>query len=417
MLLRHYKETIEAPPITAFPQPGRLLLDIRTNEQGHPVLHFPFMSISDIHWSSKFTRAKRVCMLLDNITSDRLDMVGDIVGGIELMKKNTFHIGPWHRQGIARVLQKAKQETQVNVLPGNHEPGMKEKIGAHSHIYGVNFVPESEYTDPKGRRFKIEHGDRFDEEVFKTPETQARWYAIGDTLLSGLYEVDNVMRQIPMLEKFSIAAGGKRAFKRLINERMGVYDAMNRDIDASAFDGLIYGHSHMKGYHRTPKGKLLLNDGCCTDHVQFAVHDAAGNWGIIEYHRDRMDVEMEDGQEYSVYWKDLGLQHFGADPVLLENEETQKADRLLRLAYRLWPSKDRQATRATRSRPSRTSWPSARKCSRRAKKYPMRWSGPSTAQRPNCMALRKSCCKTPSRTTGSIRGRTKLLWPMWLNIA
>lgn len=336
MLQQHSQETSVTPPALAvFSQPEKLFLDIRTNSQGRKVLYFPYVSISDIHWGSKFTRAKRLCMALDSIICDRMDGVGDIMGGIEMTKKERFHMGPWHRQGMARMLEKAEQGMVLNIMAGNHETVLRDKIGAGKRIYGVNFLPHTEYTDPKDRRFRVIHGDQYDTAIVQS------WYTIGDTLLSAGYEIDHALHKIPLLEKFSVAASGKRLVKSFINKRMGIYTAIADDINSSGFDGLIYGHSHMKGFHVTSAGKLLINDGCCTEHVQFAVHDKFGNWAVIEFHRDRMDVEMENGTEYSVRWADLGLSHFGQDPVLWDDQYTAKADRLLRVAYRLWPPKEK----------------------------------------------------------------------------
>jgi UDP-2,3-diacylglucosamine pyrophosphatase LpxH len=342
MLTKTFRQNgvITPPHLAVFSQPGKLFLDIRTDKDtGKKYLHFPYMAVSDIHWLSKYTRAKRLCMALQNIRTDRMDGVGDIVGGIEMMKSPTFELNKWHRQGMAWFLRKIAEGTEVNIIAGNHETDLRQRIGEGKTIYGAQFLPQTEYTDPKDRRFLIIHGDQYDSATVQS------WYAIGDAALSAGYEIDRVLRYIPVLENFSVAAGGKRLVKTFINERMGIYKAIANDINASDYDGMIYGHSHMKGFHRTEADKLLINDGCCTDHVQFAVHDKYGNWGIIEYHKDRMDIEMEDGQEYSVAWKDLGLEHFGQKPDLIEDEFTAKADRLLRIAYRLWPPKERVALR------------------------------------------------------------------------
>jgi UDP-2,3-diacylglucosamine pyrophosphatase LpxH len=298
------------------------------------------MSISDVHWLSKYTRAKRLCMMLDNIEADEMAGIGDMVDGIAMMKKRTFNAGPYHRQGMARLLRKAANGTIVNIIDGNHEGDLGEMLGNGKHIYGVNFATRGEHIDPQGRRILLIHGDDWDREVFKTPEQQEFWYSVGDAALSLGYNIDSVMQNIPVLEKFSVAAGSKRLVKGFINKKMGVNDAIARDIDAGEFDGVLYGHSHMKGFMRTPGGKIMINDGCCTEHVQFAVHDKLGNWAVIEYHKDRMDIEMENGENYSVRWKDLGLSHFADPPKIIEDEFTAKTDRLLRIAYRLWPAQD-----------------------------------------------------------------------------
>jgi hypothetical protein len=322
--------------------PSELELNIRISKiTGRPVLYFPYMAISDIHWGSRFTRAKRLCMALRDFESDELKILGDTVGGVEMTKKKTWHMGPWHRQGIALVLQKTKISAVTN-LDGNHEAGLDRFLRTPKHLYGIELRKTSTHRDPKGRLFLEEHGDDHDRHVFKTPESQAWWYSIGDSLLNIGGEVDLILQDKLRLENASVARAAKRLFKTLINKKMGVLAAMEREIDASHYDGNVSGHSHMGGFHYTPGGKLLINDGCCTDHVQFVVHDRHGNWALIEHHRDRMIIEMENGTKYTKIWKELELDHFSAPPREQDNIYTERADRLLRLASHLWPSRDRQ---------------------------------------------------------------------------
>ena len=321
---------------------SELELDIRTSKiTGRPVLHFPYMAVSDVHWGSRFSRAKRLCMALRDFESDELKGLGDMVGGIELEEKNKWHLGPWHRQGMALVIEKA-ETSAVTFLDGNHEIGLEERIRKPKRYHGVEFRQSSSHRDPTGRLFLEEHGDRYDLEVFKTPEQQDKWHRIGNSLHHMGGEIDHVLQEGLGFEKASAANWGKRMLKTYINQKMGVLAAMERAIDASHFDGNVSGHSHMMGFHRTPGGKLLINDGSCTDHVQFAVHDRQGNWGLIEHHRDRMNVEMESGKKYTVFWKDHGLDHFSEPPQAKETIHTDKADRFLRVAYHLWPSRDRR---------------------------------------------------------------------------
>ena len=329
-------------------QQDELFLCMRKTSDGLYVLHFPFISFSDLHLGSRSSRAKRACMMLGNTSCNRLDGVGDIIDGLHLMKKSRLYMGPWHKQAIAHLLRKAGEGTEVNIYPGNHEVGMREKIGKGKTLYDVHLLPFGEYIDPKGRRLKIEHSDLYDRQVFETEEDQANWYVWGDLLFEGVQEFDRTMQGLPFkrMEKFSIAARVKRMAKERINKRLGIQDAIEKDIDQGPYDGMIYGHTHIKGFHRTPGGKLLINDGCGTEHFEFVAIDVYGNIGIVTWHRDGMNIEMESGREYFVSWQELGkkynvdLNHFSQDPVMIEDEYTKKADRVLGLAYRMWPSEE-----------------------------------------------------------------------------
>lgn len=332
---------------------NRLSLEVKQDSNHGRALHFPFMSISDMHWGTMYSRGKRLCKLLEHTLCDILEINGDAVDGEILLQRKKWLFPEWHRQGLAHLLRKAAEGTKVFYHPGNHEKGLRgEEYEAHGHIrqepslvgrtvYGVNIVEERIYTDPQGRRLLILHGDKYDDCVFKSPESKEFWYRVGSALNDGIYQADAFFRNNPWTEKlaerFSIASTAKKAVKVIINGKLGVRAAMARAIDAYDYDGAIYGHSHMGGFQITPQGKILMNDGCCTDHVQALVHDKNGVWALTEWHRDRLDIEQEDGQKYSVPWKDIGMQSFRAPATLFADRHTNRVDKLIEGIRRRWP--------------------------------------------------------------------------------
>lgn len=338
----------------------KIKFDVRKDGNGKDVLYFPFMSLSDIHLGTKYSRAKKLCHMLERTMCDRTALVGDIVDGTALLKKKTWNWGPWHRQAMAHILRKTAAGMRTDEIDGNHEDGMRgdrmvrdgvmasHRDLAGKSIFGIGFHHHMDYVDPRGRRFLVIHGDQYDAHVFGRSRYRKAWYAVGDFCYTRLYDIDSLITNIPLMEHFSLAASGKRLTKTIINKLMGVHEAMGKVVDRSGYDGILSGHSHMAGFERTPGGKLLFNDGCCTEHVQAMVHDRDGNWAVIEWHRDRIDVYEEDGNRASLYWKDLGIEDpsFAEPPEPVEDCHTDRADRLLRLIYRMWPPKERRALRA-----------------------------------------------------------------------
>lgn len=345
----------------------KLELEITQDGSGRPILYFPFMSISDVHWGSRMCRAKRLCQMLQNTHTDRLDAIGDMVDGEVLIKKRHWNMGPYHRFGIAHLFRKAEHGTEVNGYIGNHEHGLQaggmvvryDPVVGHriekatqnyrnlvgKEIFGVRIFEKSHYTDPNGRRFRVEHSHLHDNHIFETAEKRTRWYRIGNYFNDLGAFCDQTMQSLsPKFRELSIVAPVKKYVKKFINDRLGVRDAMAQDIDSDdTIDGALYGHSHMGGFDVTPGGKVLMNDGSSTEHVQALVHDLNGTWALITWHPDRMDVELENGDEYKVFWKDLGLEHFSDLPQTEEDEYTKRADRFLRLVYRMWPPHDRRS--------------------------------------------------------------------------
>lgn len=330
----------------------QLELDIRRSEDGQAYLHFPFMSISDIHLLTSRARAKALCRLLQNTQTKHLQLPGDIIDGEYAMEKDVWNIGPYQRQVIGHFLRKAENGTKVVFNEGNHEidfpseaPNLNGELKPHRSLAGkslfnVAFENASQYTDPKGRNILIDHGHRHDGELFKTAKSQRIWYRRGGKLLELAYKVDAGLQYTGL--EWSFAAWSKRRVKRVINKYFGIEERVTKAIDESPYDGYLYGHSHMGGFHKTPQNKLLINDGTCTEHVQAVVHDQHGTFALLEWHKNYLHIEDEHGARKTMRWTQLGLQDFSADPETYEDESLEKTDRLLRLISKMWPSQERQ---------------------------------------------------------------------------
>lgn len=323
-------------------------IELRENEQGKKFLHFPFLAVSDTHLGTRHSRAKRLSHMLEHISSDITKAIGDVVDLEYMSKKSSWNFAPWHRQALAHLIRK-----QAQYFTGNHDRALRGSEILHdgkylSHrkwinkkIFGVSIVNEDIYTDPKGRIFKIKHGDDFDAVAFGN--NKKFWYRLGDLLHAPIVNFDVLIRKTKGLESFSTAAPAKKIVKVIVNTGFGVEKEIMNLIDADKnIDGLLYGHSHSGGFKRTPLGKLLINAGCTTDNVQGVVHDHKGVWALITWHKNRMDIEEENGNKRTVSWKQLGLSSFSNPPTFFEDIHTWQADRALRVFYRLAPPRDRQ---------------------------------------------------------------------------
>ncbi|HRQ60611.1 MAG TPA: hypothetical protein PLO23_03720, partial [Alphaproteobacteria bacterium] len=307
-------------------------------------MHFPFASISDIHWGTRACRAKRFAQMMHHVEADEWHAVGDIIDFKHLSKKERWNIGPWHRQGMAHILRKAAGGAPVLYYRGNHETGMREmdehRAGTPAPIWrtnrelmGVRLVYEHTRTDARGRKNHILHGDVFDYGAFESQKLKGLMrvltallgskknaegfiYNVCNGIYESLYSVDSLLQSIPPLENASLAALAKKAFKGFINERLDIRRVIAQALDESPHDVMIYGHSHMAGFDWTPGGKLLINDGCSTEHVNMLVQDENGMYAILTWHRDGMEVEEEPdapgqaSKHYFVSWRELDVNHF-----------------------------------------------------------------------------------------------------------
>ena len=339
---------------TVVPQP-EFIFESRINPQGKQVLHFPFMSVSDLHLGTRHFRASRTAHMLEHTEADKMVAVGDIIDHEYMREKPKWNFAPWHRQVLGHLLRKRAQ-----YFPGNHDEDARGravirngKIKAFrswvgKKVFGVSITNEDVKLDPKGRKIKIKHGDEYDDIVFG--KSKSFFYWLGDTLHTPIANFDAFVQENMGFHRFSVAATAKKLVKVIINKGLGVEGEIMRRVDADpSIDGLLYGHSHMGGIKKTPAGKIILNDGCCTEHVQAMVHDKKGTYAFITWHKEGIEVEEENGSRYERSWKELGI-GMGKEPTHIEDEFTRQADRLVRLSYRLAPPKDRQRVMKSRSK-------------------------------------------------------------------
>ncbi|MGB1077614.1 MAG: UDP-2,3-diacylglucosamine diphosphatase, partial [Bdellovibrionales bacterium] len=147
---------------------------IKTNDDGRKIFNFRDVFISDIHWGTHASRAKALCRALTNIQTQNLTLVGDIADFWHMSQKDTWGMGPYHRQGIAHILRMRANKIYI---PGNHEDTLRTRTktfpqhGDRDMVYrnliggslfGIEVVRDSIYTDPNGKRYFVCHGDEFD---------------------------------------------------------------------------------------------------------------------------------------------------------------------------------------------------------------------------------------------------------------
>ncbi|MDY0029522.1 MAG: metallophosphoesterase [Pseudobdellovibrionaceae bacterium] len=333
-------------------QGARLRFNIITMADGRKGLYFPAVFQSDMHLGTHGTRAKRLCLFYDLVQMDYLKLVGDIIGGTEMTEKKNFRFGgKWHKQVLGHFLRKAADGVNVTFIPGNHDEiprGKKIKTSGgqkkwHRKLTGKSMLGiyvqyEGLYADPKGRQFRVLHGDKFD-------SFGGFWYKVGDWFITQLQNLDRaVQTKLPFMREHSIAAMVKRAFKTVIMPFMAVKQSVLKYANRIKADGVIYGHSHIAGFQSSINGSIAMNDGCCTEHVQALVHDKDGVWAVLTMYADRFDVEQEDGQRYEMTFDQLGLtESVEKGPTLYRDGARTNVGRLLRLIARTWPSKSRSS--------------------------------------------------------------------------
>jgi UDP-2,3-diacylglucosamine pyrophosphatase LpxH len=207
-------------------------------ERLHPI-KYRSVWISDVHLGFRGCQAEFLLDFLQATDCKRLYLVGDIID-LWAMKKGVF----WpqaHNNVVRAILDKARADTEVIYVPGNHDELLRLHTG--SDFGNVAVRDEIIHTTVDGRRFLILHGDKFDHVV-----QHKRWLAVlganlYDLLLSVNHRLNWVRKRLG-LGYWSLAAYLKHRVKNAVNYIGDFEQAVAREAKAQDVDGMICGHIH-----------------------------------------------------------------------------------------------------------------------------------------------------------------------------
>ena len=106
--------------------------------------------ISDVHIGSKYYRAQELTEFLKHEKYDQLILAGDI---LDLVKIPTF------TKNAADLINAIDFDKEIIYIIGNHDSSLGGFVG--EKIFGINFMDFYEFEEG-GRKFRIEHGHRYD---------------------------------------------------------------------------------------------------------------------------------------------------------------------------------------------------------------------------------------------------------------
>jgi len=200
--------------------------------------------ISDTHIGSKFSRKEMLYELLVEKEYDQLILNGDI---IELLKVPTFSKIALEIFKVAK--NKAKE---VIYIIGNHDIAMAKFVD--QNFENIKFV--SEYCfEEGGRKFRVEHGDKYDSGIVHYPTVMS--------IISAFQDALEKILDIDLSTWFANLKINRRKIRRLWD----IID-LNADVDV-----LIIGHTHMPEaviwIDEDEKIKTYVN---CEDWVQHATY-------------------------------------------------------------------------------------------------------------------------------------------------
>lgn len=229
--------------------------------------------ISDVHLGFSGCSAEFLIDFLRSVRCDTLYLVGDIIDFWSLKRKPYW---PQSHNNVVRcILGKAKHDTRVVFVPGNHDEVLRDYDGLR--FGNIEIANTAVHTAVDGRRLLVIHGDQFDYVV-----KHSRVLALVGTFL---YEVllrlngmVNWVRRKFNREYWSLAAFLKHKVKNAMQyisryERILADEAHRRGVH-----GIVCGHIHRPEISRVEDIEYLN----CGDWVESCTALVERDDGVIE---------------------------------------------------------------------------------------------------------------------------------------
>ena len=236
--------------------------------------HVRSIWISDVHLGYAGCSADHLLGFLRQMRCQNLFLVGDIVDFQSLRRRRYWPQS--HNNVIRSILGKAKHDTRVVFIPGNHDDVMRDYDGMT--LGQVEIHDELVHVTADGRRLLVMHGDQFDSAVMHSRLIGR----VGSGLYQALLKVNgwvNRVRHGLGREYWSLAAFLKSKVKNAVHYIENFERAVAREARVRDVDGLICGHIHRPAIS-TIDDKLYLN---CGDWVESCT-------ALLEHHDGSIEL-------------------------------------------------------------------------------------------------------------------------------
>ncbi len=261
--------------------------------------HYRTIVISDVHLGTKGSKAKEVVRFLKMNSADNLILNGDIIDGWQLKKS-----GEWKRKHTKFVQQVLKMMqvygTKVTYLRGNHDDFLEQFIPFS--IGNLSITKEMIYTDAKGKKFLVIHGDIFDSVTSKWT-----WLAhlgdVGYTFLLWINQIYNLYREKRGLPYYSLSREIKSKIKTAVSFISNYEQKLVQLAKAKNCTGVICGHIHQPAI--TQYNEICyMNSGDWVETLSALVEDFNGEWNLVYFsetkkysHPNPTDTETTELEE------------------------------------------------------------------------------------------------------------------------
>lgn len=232
--------------------------------------------VSDVHLGFRYAQPERFLNFLLRFRPEQLFILGDFLDGWKL--RTAWHWEPVYTRIFARLLELAREGTELYYTPGNHDAFLR--CGEMRNIVesaGVRLRVQDEFVFQArdGRRFIVTHGDKFD-----VIERRCQWlsFAISfayEPLLSLNWWSHRLLRWHGH-SPYAMCARVKDKAKACVRFLSRFEQELFRHARSSDCHGIICGHIHKPGVV-TSGDMTYFNTGDWVENCTALVEDNDGS--------------------------------------------------------------------------------------------------------------------------------------------
>ena len=227
--------------------------------------------MSDLHLGARQSQTDKIISFLDNNTTEKLILNGDIIDGWAL-KGN----GKWTKDCtkiFRKFMKMSEKNTKVIYIRGNHDDFLKDFIPFK--LNNIRIVRKYIHTGIDNRKYFCFHGDVLDFVIM-----EARWLAViggwSYDIVIKFNTLYNKIRKWFKLPYHSLANTIKQSVKGAINFVSDFEDNAKGLTKQKGYDVAVCGHIHHPKIEND-----YMNSGDFCENSTCLVEDYNGEWKII----------------------------------------------------------------------------------------------------------------------------------------
>lgn len=252
--------------------------------------HFKTVFISDLHLGSKACKTYQLDKFLSSFTTDELFLIGDIIDGYQLTKRNSYFPQD-HVNIIRKILTKAKNGTKVYYVIGNHDDFLRKYTDLIHSLGNIMIGNEFLFTSLLGKRYLITHGDMYDSIM------KHQWLVhLGDNLYTILVDINTILNNIRRKFGFgywSLAGYLKTKVKQSLEFINNFESLLVHEAKRKGLDGVICGHIHHSSF-KIIDDIEYYNDGDFCDSCSAIVEHFDGVIEVINVQEYLDELKIEE---------------------------------------------------------------------------------------------------------------------------